>query len=489
MRARQVIPSIPVAAVLQPATPSSARPDIAVPPLDVARVARTWWPLAASWLLMSAELPTIVAVVARLEDPEINLAAFGGVVFPLALIIESPVIMLLAASTALCRDAAAYATIRRYMMRAGAALTALHLLLVLTPLYDVVVRGMIGAPEAVVEPARLGLMLMTPWTWAIAYRRFQQGVLIRYGRSRAVGLGTVARLAADVLVLGVGYAIGDLPGIAVGATAISAGVLTEAAVSGWLVRPVRVGPLAARPAGPPVLLGPFMAFYIPLVLTSLVTLLAQPIGSAAMSRLPSPTASLAAWPAIAGLSFVLRSAGMAFNEVMVALLDEPGARPALRRFAWLLAAGTTSVAVLFAATPLADLWFGRISALPPDLASMAKSGAWLIVPLAALVVVQSRFQGALLHGRRTRAITESVVLGLGVNGALLALAVAAMRGQAAGGVLANAAERAGLALSGDAALSGLHVALWAMLASNVVQAAWLWWRGRGELAVAETVTR
>jgi len=95
---------------------------------------------------MSAELPMVSAVVARLAQPEINLAAYGGVVYPLALIVESPIIMLLAASTALSKDWASYRKLRRFMMVAGAALTALHLLVALTPLYYVVVRGLIGAP-------------------------------------------------------------------------------------------------------------------------------------------------------------------------------------------------------------------------------------------------------------------------------------------------------------------------------------------------------
>ena len=84
------------------------------------RILHTWWPLAASWLLMGAELPAISAVVARLENPEINLAAYGGIVFPLALIIGSPIIMLLAASTALSRDWASYRKLYRFMT-AGAA--------------------------------------------------------------------------------------------------------------------------------------------------------------------------------------------------------------------------------------------------------------------------------------------------------------------------------------------------------------------------------
>ena len=66
-------------------------------PLTVRSIYSIWWPLAASWLMMGLELPAASAVVARLPDPSIHLAAYGGVVFPLSVFIEAPVIMLLAA--------------------------------------------------------------------------------------------------------------------------------------------------------------------------------------------------------------------------------------------------------------------------------------------------------------------------------------------------------------------------------------------------------
>ena len=53
-------------------------------PLSYRRIINTWWPLAASWLLMGVELPILSAVMARLLNPAINLAAYGGIVFPLA---------------------------------------------------------------------------------------------------------------------------------------------------------------------------------------------------------------------------------------------------------------------------------------------------------------------------------------------------------------------------------------------------------------------
>jgi hypothetical protein len=432
-------------------------------PLDTRRVLRTWWPLAASWLFMSAELPLLSGVVARMPEPAINLAAYGGVVFPLALIIESPVIMLLAASTALSRDTSSYRKVWRYMMAMGAALTALQLVVVLTPLYYWVASGLLGAPAVILEPARIGLLIMTPWTWSIAYRRFNQGVLIRYGRSRTVGVGTAIRLGSVTAMLALGYRLG-WAGIVVATAAVAVGVFAEAVYIGWIGRPVVAGPLAASPRVEPVLTRhAFSRFYVPLMLTSLLVLIAGPIGSAALSRMPNALASLAVWPVVSGLLFMLRSAGMAFNEVVVALVDEPGATGVLRRFAWLLMLGVTFATLAFAATPLSLFWFGRLTGLEPALAELARTGMWLALPLAALTVLHSWYQGVLVNTRRTRGIVEAVALYLVVIAALLGLGVA------------------------TANIVGLYVGLGAMTVAAAAQAAWLWHRSRSALAALDAV--
>lgn len=49
---------------------------------------------------MGCELPAISAVMARLPDPDFPLATYGGIVFPISLLSEAPIIML-AASTKL----------------------------------------------------------------------------------------------------------------------------------------------------------------------------------------------------------------------------------------------------------------------------------------------------------------------------------------------------------------------------------------------------
>jgi hypothetical protein len=429
-----------------------------LPGLSMGRIVQTWWPLAASWLFMAVEGPAVSAVIARLADPKIHLAAWGGVVWPLILIIESPIIMLLSASNALSRDWDSYVRLRRFMMRAGAILTALHALIAFTPLYYLVVVGMIGAPAEIVESARLGLIVILPWTWSIAYRRFNQGAMIRFGHSRAVGVGTGIRLCADGLVLAIGYLIGTIPGIVVASGAIAVGVLSEAIYAGVRVRPVLRNQLKpAPPAEQPLTFRSFLEFYTPLAITSVIYMLAQPIVSAALSRMPDPIDSLAAWSVVSGFIFLLRSMSYANNEVVIALLDEPGAARSLVRFANSLAGLTTALMLVVAATPLAGIWFERVSALPRDLVALARVGLWVALPVPGLNAIQSWYYGAVVHSRRTRAITEAVV--------------AYLLGQ--GGIL-----WAGVIWGG---MAGLYVGVAALGAGILGQTLWLWWRSRPTL--------
>jgi hypothetical protein len=405
--------------------------------------------------MMGFELPAVSATIARLPQPEIGLAAYGGIVFPLSLLIEGPIIMLLAASTALSKDRDAYCKLRRFMIVSGAGLTALHLAIAVTPLFDLVVVRWMGAPPQIREPARLGLLIMTPWTWSIAYRRFQQGVLIRYGRSGIVGIGTAVRLVTNVGVLAIGWAAKG-PGIVVGTSAVAAGVLVEALFVAIAVRPT-VRALPDAPPERPLTLGAFLRFYIPLALTSVITLLALPLGSAAMARMPRTIDSLAVWPVINGLTFTLRSVGFAYNEVVVALLDEPGAAAALGRFTLLLAAVTTLALGILAATPLSWLWFAGVSSLASPLAALGTRAIWIPLLMPASSVVQSWYQGVLVHAHRTRAVTEAVVVGLTVA------ATSLLAGIAHGGI------------------TGLYVGLGGAALGALAQVAWLWWRSRAEV--------
>ena len=428
--------------------------DIDGSALTRGRILRTWWPLAVSWLLMGLEGPLLSLVVARLANPEIHLAAYGGVVFPLAMFIEAPIVMLLAASTALSKDWPSYCRIRQFMHITSAILTGLHALIVLTPLYRIVVGGVLGMPEEVLGPARLGLTIVLPWTWSIAYRRFNQGVLIRFGHSLSVGVGTGVRLLSNGTVLLVGYFLGSLPGIAVATSAIAAGVVSEAIYVAIRVRPVlrrQVRPLEEEN---PLTLADFFRFYIPLSLTSVILLGIRPLISASLTRMPLTLESLALWSVVGGLIFLLRSLSVASNEVVIALLGAPNAARPLRRFAFGLATITSTLLLLTTMTGLSRIWFGTVTGLSENLIRLARTSLWFALPLPALSALQSWYQGVVLHSKKTRSVTEAVVMYLGVTAIVLGV---------------------GSVWDG---LPGLYVGLLSMSLAEVVRTVWLAWRSR-----------
>ena len=417
-------------------------------------ILKVWWPLALSWLFMGLEQPLISAIIARLPDPTIHLAALGGVVFPIALIIESPIIMLLTASTALADYQQAYKLINRFMMWTGFIITIFHALLAFTPLYDLLVVATLRPPQEIIEPSRWGLMILLPWTWSIAHRRFQQGLLIRFGDSKAISVGTMFRLIASGSSMGLMALLG-FPGIVVAATGISTGVLTEMIFVAWRARPI-IGNRLPESQDHPLTWKAFNHFYTPLALTSFLVLVAQPMGSAALSRMPEPLNSLAVWPVLVSFIFLFRGLGFAYNEVVVSMLkDKKVSFADLRQFAWLLSLVLTVFLSLIAFTPLAKLYFNIIAGLDPALAALAIPAFAFCIFWPALSVFQNLYQGVIVFGGQTRFVTESVVISLTTTIVLLIL-----------GVMIGS-------------YSGLMVGVVAFLAGNSLQFLHLVWRSHG----------
>jgi hypothetical protein len=229
------------------------------------------------------------------------------------------------------------------------------------------------------------------------------------------------------------------------------------------VAPVLRGPLRQTTApGREMTLRSLLIFYVPLAMTPLLGLLAQPIGSAAMSRMPDPLLSLAAWPALSGLIFLTRSVCMAFNEVVVTLSDRPRAVPTLWRYSIVLGSTMTLVLLVLTATPLGGLWFSGACGLDPELTSLAVTGLWLGILMPLLTVLHSFYQGFLMHAQRTRAIPESVLLFLVVSGLILGAGIL-------GGWFA-----------------GVFVAMLAFTCGAIAQTIWLAHRCRGALAAIES---
>ncbi|MBN1355341.1 hypothetical protein JXA40_03615 [bacterium] len=386
-------------------------------PITGGTIFRFWSPLAATWLMMAAEGPFLAAVIARLAEPKFNLAAYG-ISFSLALIVEAPIIMLLSATLALVNDPHSFRKMQWFTFSLNTGITAVMLILIHPLIFDFIAGTLIGLPPPVTQLAHTSTALLLPWPAAIGYRRFCQGLLIRYGMTRRVAYGTAVRLTAMSVTALILFHFLDLEGAHVGAAALSAGVVLEAAASRWMANQIMKHLKAERMNGPGnSIQNPGLSywhitvFYYPLALSSILGLGVAPIVSFFVGHSRMPIESLAVLPVINSLNFIFASLGLSFQEVGVALLHpDPNRYRPLKHFAATLGILLTLGSALIAFTPLSTIWFHHVSGLSPELTRFAVIPYRLMVLLPGLMVLMSFQRSALVQAKLTAAITWATLI-------------------------------------------------------------------------------
>jgi Na+-driven multidrug efflux pump len=379
--------------------------------LTPGRIFRFWYPLALTWVMMSLEGPYLAAILARLEDPVPNLAAYG-VAFVLAMLFESPIIMLLSASTALVTDRESYRRLRNFTFVLSGASTLLMALLALPFVFRPFALSLLGLPEDVAALAHRAVVILLPWPAAIGYRRFYNGVVIRSGRTRRVAVGTAVRMAAmgGAMVL-FGVVLG-LDGAVAGAASLAMGVVVEAAASRLMARPSLADLPREGPSGePPPTYGAIARFYYPLALTAVIFLAVHPVVTLFLGRSRLPLESLAALPVVNGLVFLFGSAGISYQEVAIALMGRRKEHfPELGRFALVLGGVLVALFASIVFTPLADVWFVRIAGLTEDLVAVALPASRILVVQPALTLALAFLRSVLVVDRTTAPATWATVV-------------------------------------------------------------------------------
>lgn len=384
-----------------------------------------WLPLFASWLLMTAEGPIVSAAINRLPNEVIMLAA-QGIVVSLSVTIESPIINLLATSTALVKDRASFLQVRRFTIHWMILLTIVTVLIAFTPLFDMVVVRWLGTPAPVAEWVRPGLQIMTLWSAAIAWRRFLQGVLIGFNQPRKMAWGTAIRLlTSGGTVIGLA-SFTSWPGVVNGTTGLMAGVVAEAIYATIAVRPLLQNELSVNQESneTPLTYRDLLLFHLPLAGTAVMVLLVQPLVTFSLARLDRPTESLAAWPVVFQIMLMARAAALALPEAVIALTKGPDTHGPIRRFSLMLAAVVAAGVALFTFSPLARLYLFGVQDMTAEVGGLAQSSLLYFLPFPALTVVGMWLRGVLINGRKTTAVNVAMVVNMVVTIIVLAAGLA-----------------------------------------------------------------
>lgn len=370
-----------------------------------------WLPLAATWLMMSVEGPFLSAIIARLAEPKFNLAAYG-IAFAFALVIESPIIMLLSAATELVNDFHSFIKLRNFTYAMNGILTAVYLLFIIPPVFYFITEKIIGLPEEVSHLTHIASIILVPWPGAIGYRRFYQGILIKYNYTKRVSYGTVIRLISMALTATVLYTFFELPGVVVGASALSAAVVSESIASRFMtvavVKEIKESKFISDDR---LSYTGIIKFYYPLALTSVMALGVHPIVTFFLGQSRMPLESLAVMPVVNSLVFIFRSIGLSYQEVGIALIGKRAeGYKLLRNFAFMGGISAASVLIIIAVTPLSYIWLYDVSGLSIELTNFATLPIIIMAVMPALTFLISFQRAVLVHERNTKQITYATII-------------------------------------------------------------------------------
>jgi hypothetical protein len=414
-----------------------------------------WVPLAASIVMMVLE-PSIINVgLGRTADPELALAAYG-VAFSLALLVEAPILMLLDASVARSDSSSAFGLIRRFTAGLGLVVTVIGLVVSLTPLYDLIVKGLMNIPVDIADRARPTLQVLSFWPLPIAWRRAHQGVLIRTNHTSIITVATGVRLVTLACGLFVGLLVLPERGALVAGLAMDLSVTVESLLITLATRPVmradNYGSNGPQNRGSTLSIGSMWRFYRPLLATTMLRQASRPLLNAGIAVAAMAVSSLAAWPVAWGLATLIAGPAWSLQQLTTALATDRDAVGRVSRFSLSLSLLFSLLMGLVAFTPLYSLMMGGIYNLSPELQALARPATQIMALLPLVMGVQSLLRGGLIRGGNTRTVRSAMTVNIATLSATLLLGVAALP------------------------LAGVTLAALATLAGGVAEVVWLRWK-------------
>jgi len=262
---------------------------------------------------MAAADPLLATSLSRLPGASAQLAALG-VVKAVAVCLESPIIMVLHASTALSSETRSRQALRRFVTGLAGIITLLFLMLPLPWAFRLLTGQVYHLSSEVQAATWLPLLLMFSWPATIAFRRFFQGHLILQGRGHHMGQASLARVATLTMVLLAGAGSG-LAGATLGAWALMLALWVEAALVYFWARQQPV-PEAVSEHLPGNVVG-VARYYAPLASTMVLMWGGRALLLAILSRAVDAQMALAAWSASWGFVILLANLSRMVQQLVI----------------------------------------------------------------------------------------------------------------------------------------------------------------------------
>lgn len=281
-----------------------------------------FYPLAMTDFAMTLGDMLRPIALSRLPGTELSLAAIG-VIKSIAVFLESPIIMILHASTALSINRASHRSLWRFTLLASLILTSIFLVSCYQPVYEWLFIDIFGVSQAVALAARLPFLLMVPWPALIAIRRFYQGLLVRDRQEKSLAAAGAMRLIFTVALLWMGILL-NLNGTLVAALSLIGAVAIEALMVIYFYVRKPGGEFALYHDDQTLLPKNITAvarYYAPLGATSMIVWGARALMLVVIARAPNAVLGIAIWTAAMGFVLPVANATRMVQQIVISSKD------------------------------------------------------------------------------------------------------------------------------------------------------------------------
>lgn len=378
-------------------------------PLTQKQIALFFFPLMLNVQLMSVSHTVINSALARLDDYVTALAGMS-VALVIHLFIASPSYQNHTVTIAMVRGRNSMRSVLIFVVLVASYVAIMLSLIAFSPLGDLVLVRILGAPPEVAQAAREALYLLVLLPFFTGFRGFCQGLIIQARRTSLVSIATGVRVGGLFGLLALGQEW--FSGAQLGAFALVGCVMIETIVIAFFAWRVHL-PLDRGETEKST--GEILRYSFPLAYSSCLQQTIPLLISSIIGRLPDGPLALAAFGVIRGFLFLLAGPMRNLQQVYLTLVKSTDDYRTLIRFN-LIVATAMGIFLLLTAGPLNQPILGQLLGVETQLRhylSFALGACALFPPLYGISnLLRGWFAGAHQTGKlgRSTLIKSSFLL-------------------------------------------------------------------------------
>jgi hypothetical protein len=358
---------------------------------------------------MALESPICTSAISRLEDSNINLAAFG-VVFALALLFQAPVLRIMSLPLMFVKDRQSYLKLRNLVLAICGINCFVFFIVLVEPFYSEVLVKILGLKPELQSSVRKGLLIWSFFPFLNGLRRFYLGILLCAHEPRKIAIGTFVRLLSLTLCIGLLPVFGFKDGVLLGVIGFGFGMLVELLLSRFFAR-VQIGKFLALEI-PEYSEGltnyNILKKFLPLSVSTIVAMSGGTILSAFTARGQLSIESLALIPVIFGLLNPFTWSAFATQDTTHALISkDKESYKEVKRFSLMIGFILSLLLLFIGFSPLSSYYYLEFNHLTHNLFLLTPFPTLVIALMPFTVAAKNFYRGLLISKGLTNRLLVS----------------------------------------------------------------------------------